>query len=358
MRLGHTLSISQALLAGPNEFVRLGEGVAPDMGGKAHPADYLEIGSKPSPPHQWIGVHEMQICRCLGRINFFVANRLSQSWNSNAPSRWLIQFPEYFLLIFSNKFNAPRSPEYLTACLLNDNFSLSVLSCSFKIPTLLKTRTMEHVSSNAVGLSALDDQLPGKEKGTLLRCLRERKPETEMYLLSIHEYKSQPELVRKNRRLSKPHASRNDIDPERARKLERNCVAASKCRFKKKKEQLRLQSVLDGHFTKWKTLSAEANALREEVWHIKTQAFEHANLCEYQQISLKLAMLAQHKLLRVNSDAMKCPPTFSVRVWSDGPAGKGDLDDIQSDSLEDVADPARQDFPEDLFDTFIDGPCI
>lgn len=218
---------------------------------------------------------------------------------------------------------------------------------------------MEHVSSNAVELSALDVQLPWKEKGTLLRCLRERNLKTKMHLLSIHEYKSQPGLVRNNRRLSKPHPLRNGIDPERARQLERNCVAANKCRFKKRKEQLQLQSDLDGHCAKWETLSAEANVLREEIWNIKNQAFEHAKLCDYQQISLKLAMLSQHKLLGVNSDAMKCPsPTFSVKAWSDGAAGKGDLHDIQSDSLEDVADPARQDFPEDLFDAFIDGPCI
>jgi hypothetical protein len=70
-------------------------------------------------------------------------------------------------------------------------------------------------------------------------------------------------------------------------------------------------------------------------------------------------MLAQQKLLGVRSDAMKGPsPTFSVRAWSDGAAGKGDLNDLQSNSLEDIADPARQDFPDDLFDTFIDGPCI
>jgi len=83
--------------------------------------------------------------------------------------------------------------------------------------------------------------------------------------------------------------------------------------------------------------------LKEEIWHIKNRAFEHATTCDSRQISLQLAMMTQNKALGANSDALQCPsPTFSAGTWSDG--------------LENVADPARDDFSDGLFDNFVDVP--
>lgn len=226
---------------------------------------------------------------------------------------------------------------------------------------------MEDAFSNAVGIPALDNptpfwinplDLPRSEEYALLQNLREQKPKTEMQLLSTREYKPQSGHIQRNRRSSKPHISRDGIDPERARHLERNRVAASKCRFKRKEEHMRLLSTLDSEIAKRKTLLAKVNALKEEIWHIKNRMFEHAGVCGRKQISLQLAVMAQNKPIGARFDAMQClSPTFLPSMWLDGSASEGDLRDVGSESLGDVADPARQDFPDGLFDRAVDKPC-
>lgn len=207
----------------------------------------------------------------------------------------------------------------LSFLLVNRGFSLSIIAWFPRKATLLETRTMEYVFSNSVGLPTFDDptpcwfnslNLPRSEKDILLQSLFEQKSKTEVQLLPIHEYKPQSGPVRRNCRSSKSHIPRDGIDPERARHLERNRVAASKCRLKKKKEHLQLQAILDGETAKRETLLAEVDALRKEIWRIKNQVFEHAGKCDSQKTSLQLAMMARNKLLGADLGAMHCPHVF------------------------------------------------
>ncbi|OQD77185.1 hypothetical protein PENDEC_c003G04743 [Penicillium decumbens] len=235
--------------------------------------------------------------------------------------------------------------------------------------TVLETQTMRNVFLNTVGLPAPDEPTPSwinlqnisrNGKDTLLQSLREQKSEAEMQILPTHQYKPQSPSARRIRRPSKPYISRDEVSPERAQHLERNRAAASKCRSKKKQEHLRLQSMLDAESEKRKALLAEVNALEEEIWHIKNQVFEHATICDSQQVSLQLMMIAQNKVLGANSDVTPqwSSPTGSTNMcWDESPE-EADHRGIESQPLENVAGPARKEFADRLFDSLVDVPCI
>ncbi|CAL5867913.1 uncharacterized protein PFLUO_LOCUS2135 [Penicillium psychrofluorescens] len=231
--------------------------------------------------------------------------------------------------------------------------------------TLLNPPTMTNVfSSTPDGLLPTFEDPTGlwlnplytsqSDKGPLIQGLHEQKASTEMYPHANQEYKPQSQLAQKTRRYSKPYISRHDVSPERARHLERNRVAANKCRTKKKKEHKQIQSILECETAKHETLLAQVNVLNEEIWQLKNQIFEHATKCDDQQINLQLPLMPQN-VLGANTDVMQClSPTFSGSTRSGGSVGDGDSGVIESGALEDVADSKHVDYPDGLFDSFVD----
>jgi hypothetical protein len=124
--------------------------------------------------------------------------------------------------------------------------------------------------------------------------------------------------------------------------------------MKKKEEHKQIQSVLDSETAKHEALLAQVNVLKEEIWHLKNQIFEHATKCDDQQINLQLPLVPQN-VLGANTDVMpSLSPTFSVSTPSDRSVGDGDSGGIESSKLEDIADAAHVDYPDGLFDSFID----
>ncbi|KAJ5370574.1 uncharacterized protein N7496_006666 [Penicillium cataractarum] len=133
------------------------------------------------------------------------------------------------------------------------------------------------------------------EKDSLLKTLRERQPTRKPAgHPSEHEFKPQAR-PRKAHRGPGPQISRDAISPARARHLERNRLAANKCRLKKKREHEQIQGVLQSETARRDILLAEVDVLREELWRLKNRVFAHAN-CDDQHISLQLSQMNQDLL--------------------------------------------------------------
>lgn len=205
------------------------------------------------------------------------------------------------------------------------------------------------------------------EKDALIRTLREKHPSTNTQdPAPEQEFKPQPPQPSKRpRRSSKPLVPRDNVSPERARHLERNRIAANKCRLKKKREHKQIQNVLENETAKRDTLLAEVDFLKEEMWHLKNRIFEHAK-CDDQQINMQLAKMKQN-VLGANSSPSKCPsPTFSISTWSDGSSvdagaagagGGGGQFDLSSVSMP-TEDAVYENYAEGLFDSFVDVPNL
>jgi hypothetical protein len=237
--------------------------------------------------------------------------------------------------------------------------------------TLLQPPTNDVFLNNLNGLPTINEpsqlwlnplNITQDSKDSLLRSLREQQKKTEQDLQAAEESGPQASSTRKPRRSSRAYVSRDNVSPERARHLERNRIAANKCRKKKKKEHEQIQSILHSETAKRETLLAQVHVLKEEVWQLKNMMFEHAD-CADQKINLQLAMMSQN-MLGSNIDRMKCPsPTFSASTWSSGSAGDGDGDgdrvrksvSIESGALDNIAD-AVPDYQDGLFESFIDVP--
>ena len=191
-------------------------------------------------------------------------------------------------------------------------------------------------------------------KVSLIQSLRKQKANTEKVLYATQEWKPQSEPARKTRRVWKPpYISCEDVGLQRARHLERNRIAANKFRINKKKEHQQIQSALDCETKKHDTLLAQVNGLREELWHLKNQVFEHATECDDQSINLQLAVMTQN-MVGTNTNAVKRPfSKVSVNTWSNMSVGNGDSGGINSGTLEDVASAAHGDYPDGFFDSFI-----
>lgn len=231
--------------------------------------------------------------------------------------------------------------------------------------TLLQKQTNNVFSKIPNGLPTLDESshlwlsplnIPQDGKDSLIQSLRKQNEKNEQNPHTIRETGPYASPPRKPRRYSKPYVSRENVSPERARRLERNRIAANKCRIKKKKEHEHIQSILRSATAKRHALMAQVNVLKEEVWQLKNRMFEHAN-CDDQRINLRLAKMTQNAL-GTKFDAVKCPtPTVSVSTWSDGSAGgeDGDSGGMESGAVEYVADPVP-DYQDRLFESFIDVP--
>ncbi|KAJ6104482.1 hypothetical protein N7523_010802 [Penicillium sp. IBT 18751x] len=233
--------------------------------------------------------------------------------------------------------------------------------------TLLQPPANNVFSNTLNGLPTLDEpsqlwlnplNISQDSKDSLIQSLREQQERTEQDLHTAEDSDAHASSTRKPRRSSRAYVSRDNVSPERARHLERNRIAANKCRKKKKKEHEQIQSILHVETAKRETLLAQVNVLKEEVWQLKNMMFEHAD-CADQKINLQLAMMTQN-MLGANIDALKCPsPTFSASTWSDGSAGEGDGDSrkVESSAPQPIADPVP-DFQDGLFESFIDVPSM
>ncbi|KAJ5096054.1 hypothetical protein NUU61_005410 [Penicillium alfredii] len=120
------------------------------------------------------------------------------------------------------------------------------------------------------------------------------------------------------RRTQAQHPTTKDVTPQRARHLERNRVAANKCRLKKKQEHQQIQRRLSDETEKHDLLVAQIHGLREEMWELKNRMFQHVG-CEDTHINHQLQTMTQNALLGSNSSLGRRPSsTFSVgTAWSD-----------------------------------------
>ncbi|KAJ5142880.1 uncharacterized protein N7515_001667 [Penicillium bovifimosum] len=114
-----------------------------------------------------------------------------------------------------------------------------------------------------------------------------------------------------------PQRSQN-ITPERAKHLERNRIAANKCRERKKREHKQIERRLSDEAEKKDLLIAQLNCLREEVWDLKNIIFQHSK-CDDQRINAQLAKMTQ-SILNGPIDSPSSPDTsspVSTGTWSD-----------------------------------------
>ncbi|KAJ5225593.1 hypothetical protein N7468_006818 [Penicillium chermesinum] len=93
---------------------------------------------------------------------------------------------------------------------------------------------------------------------------------------SIRSPPMPPLPTRNRRRSSTKRISRESVHPERARHLERNRIAANKCRMKKKEDQEQMMQLMNRESERRESLISEANSLRNEVWQLKNSLFAHA----------------------------------------------------------------------------------
>ncbi|KAJ5152299.1 hypothetical protein N7492_010594 [Penicillium capsulatum] len=147
---------------------------------------------------------------------------------------------------------------------------------------------------------------------------------------------------------SKLWIPRNSISPGRARHLDRNRVAANRCRLKRKQESETIQNILSKETAKRQMLKAEVNQLKEGLCCLKDRLFAHAG-CKDQFIDLELARIA-HDVLGGNPDPARCPsPAFSASTWSEG-----SVDTSVMAGLDHGSSAALGTGTEDLLDGFID----
>jgi hypothetical protein len=112
-------------------------------------------------------------------------------------------------------------------------------------------------------------------------------------------------------------ARRNtSIGPDRAKHLERNRIAANKCRERKKREHKQIERRLSDETEKKELLLAQLNVLKEEVWDLKNIIFQHAQ-CKDHQINLQLARMTQTVLDNQPMQESSMSPTFSNGSYSD-----------------------------------------
>ncbi|KAJ9483194.1 hypothetical protein VN97_g10220 [Penicillium thymicola] len=83
-----------------------------------------------------------------------------------------------------------------------------------------------------------------------------------------------------------------NISPKRAKHLERNRIAANKCRERKKLEHKQIERRLSDETEKKDLLLAQLKCLREELWGLKNLIFQHAR-CDDHQVNAHLAKMTQ-----------------------------------------------------------------
>ncbi|KAJ6034436.1 uncharacterized protein N7446_009186 [Penicillium canescens] len=127
-------------------------------------------------------------------------------------------------------------------------------------------------------------------------------------LLLNQELRPQVEPKSRPRRGSKIQPSQDAVSPERARYLERNRIAANKCRLKKKQEREEIQRMLQKETAKRNALLAEVKKLKEETWRLKNGVFAHAK-CGDHRINLQLTKMTQQLL---EKSSLLCPSVLDI----------------------------------------------
>ncbi|KAJ5939484.1 hypothetical protein N7466_002618 [Penicillium verhagenii] len=150
-----------------------------------------------------------------------------------------------------------------------------------------------------------------------------------------------------------PSAHRPQVSSGRERHLERNRIAANKCREKRKREHARMQTALDIEAARHKNLQAEVGVLREEIWYLKNELFVHAK-CDDRFINSQLDEMAS-RFAHGAGDLLRCPsPSFSVSTRSD----QSVVDHGTAPKTARDTERARQFYGGGLFDSFVDVPNI
>lgn len=142
-----------------------------------------------------------------------------------------------------------------------------------------------------------------------------------------------------------------EIPSARERQLERNRIAANKCREKRKQEHTRMQHALDIEATRHKNLQAEVGFLKEEIWYLKNELFVHAK-CDDRFINSQLDEMAS-RFNHGAGDLLRCPsPSFSVSTRSD----QSVVDHGTTSRTARDKEKAREFYGGGLFESFVDVP--
>lgn len=176
-----------------------------------------------------------------------------------------------------------------------------------------------------------------------------------------HNNTSQPSKSQNKQTPNIPERHRSkrtrNISPKRAQHLERNRIAANKCRLKKKREQEAIQRTMQDESAKQDALLAEINCLNEELWCLKNKMFQHAG-CD-DKIRFYLAGMTQNVLKRSPSTATdtNTSPPLSAVSYSGESLVPGDETRAETGDIELIL---RKPMPGDtyvdnLFDTFVDA---
>ncbi|KAJ5052467.1 hypothetical protein NUH16_011160 [Penicillium rubens] len=119
------------------------------------------------------------------------------------------------------------------------------------------------------------------------------------------------------------------VSPGRAKHLERNRIAANKCRERKKREHRQIERRFTDETQKKDILLAQLKCLREEVWDLKSRIFQHAE-CHDQRINQQLARMTQTVLhgpsnpdVHNTSLSASSSRSFSAGTWSDESVADG-----------------------------------
>lgn len=178
---------------------------------------------------------------------------------------------------------------------------------------------------------------------------QEQKARIETNLPPTRSYKPRKEPCPRPSK-STPYISRENLSPEHMKHLERNRIAANKCRMKKRQEHKEIQSTLDTATIKRKALLAEISVLKEDVWQLKNRMLQHAAKCDDQDIYQGLARMTQN----MNHATSHCPsPSFSVSTMSDGPMESEGRWSKSNSFAKSTSIPSSES-PENLFDSYID----
>lgn len=149
---------------------------------------------------------------------------------------------------------------------------------------------------------------------------------------------------------STKYIPRDNLSPEQIKHLERNRIAANKCRLKKKQKHREVQKSLDAAEMKQRDLQAEIRISREDIWQLKSQLLEHAGKCDNQAI--------YQAMQNMNQTVTQClPPSYSFSTASSGSP--------ESEARWNKAKSSAKDFsisslksPDNLFNSFLDLPNI
>lgn len=159
-----------------------------------------------------------------------------------------------------------------------------------------------------------------------------------------HLRPSRTSFTNKPRKHSKKGVPRNEVSTERARQLEKNRVAANKCRMKRKKEHHQIQNTLDFEFGKHQKLKSEVDVLREQIWNLKNEAFIHSQ-CGDGQFNHQLQHMTHNALHDPREYSQYSSPTFSISSQSSVTAEETTTDNSMALQNDDVC-----------FDTFLNLP--